>query len=251
MKLPELNYATPHQFTRKQRIQLAILPPIAVNLLKAILKTCRHEVRDQHHFDDAIARHGRLIVAVWHESISYALYLHRGSNFHGASSFSFDGELAARLTRGFQVECLRGSTSRGGVKLLRELEKALGLVECVGLTMDGPRGPRRRAHPGLAILSAKTGVPVIPLAFAVSRSWRLRTWDRMAIPKPFGRVIIGYGAPILPAERVEKGLIEAKRQEIQDGLNALHQAYEAELGDVQHELLDTVQDPDDDQDSAP
>lgn len=234
MRLPELNYESPVQFTRKQQLQLALIPPLVVGLLKGILKTCRHEVRNRHHFDTAINAHGRAILAIWHESATYALYLHRGSNFHAASSFSFDGELAARLTHGFNVECLRGSSSRGGARVLRELEKALGLVECVGLTMDGPRGPRREAQPGLAILSARTGVPVVPLAFSVSRSWRLRTWDCMAVPKPFARVIHGYGAPIAPAEYVERDAIEAKRIEIQDGLNALHRAFEAELGDVQY-----------------
>jgi len=241
LKLPELNYETPLVFSRKQRLKLAVIPPLVVFLLKAILKTCRLEVRDQHYFDDTVKRHGRIIVAIWHESATYAIFLHRGSNFHTASSFSFDGELAARLTHGFKIECLRGSTSRGGAKLLRELEKAASLVECVGLTMDGPRGPRREAQPGLAILSARTGIPVVPLAFSISGSWRLRTWDRMAIPKPFSHLILGYAPPIEPAEHVDRDSIEAKRSEIQDRLNALHQAYEAELGDVQHELLDTSQ----------
>ena len=236
MKLPELNYTTPVTFTRKQHLQLALFPPLVVNLLKAILMTCRHDVRNQHHLTDTIDTHGHAIIAIWHESIAYALYKHVGSNYHAASSFSFDGELAARLTHGFNVECVRGSSSRGGTEVLRQLEKALQLVDCVGLTMDGPRGPRRQAQPGLAILSARTGVPVVPLAISVSKSWRLRTWDRMAIPKPFARVLIDYGQPIAPAAHTAREEVESKRQEIQDELNALHTALEAENGDVQPDL---------------
>lgn len=236
MKLPELNYTTPQQFTRAQHLKLAVIPPLAVNLLKGILLTCRHEVRNGHYLRETFDRHGRAIVAIWHESATYALYQHVGSNYHAASSYSFDGELAARLTHGFNVECLRGSSSRGGVDVLRQLEKALKLVDCVGLTMDGPRGPRRHAQPGLAILSARTGVPVVPLAFSVSRSWRLRTWDRMAVPKPFAKVLYAYGPPVEPAERVKREAIEARRLEIETSLNGLHEALEAELGDVQHEL---------------
>lgn len=236
MKLPELNYTSPNTFTRKQRLQLALLPPAIVGLLKAILLTCRYQVRDQHHLDETLARHQHAIIAIWHESTAYALYLHAGSNFHAASSYSFDGELAARLTHQFNVECVRGSSSKGGAEVLRELEKAIPLVGCVGLTMDGPRGPRRHAQPGLAILSARTGVPVVPLAFAISKSWRLRTWDRMAVPKPFARILYGYGPPINPSENTEREHIDAKRLEIEVCLNRVHEQIEAELGDIQTDL---------------
>lgn len=233
MKLPELNYGSPKVYRGKQRIQLAVIPPLVVGILKGILATCRQETRHERYFRDTVQQHGCAIVAVWHEATAYALYLHRGSNYHAASSLSFDGELAARFTQAFNIECLRGSTSRGGAAVLRELEKALGLGECVGLTMDGPRGPRRRAQLGLAILSARTGVPVVPLGVALSKSWRLRTWDRMAVPKPFGKVVYSYAPPIEPAEKVQRALIEAKRLEIQRSLNTLHESLEAELDDVQ------------------
>lgn len=233
MKLPELTYASPNTFTRKQQIQLAVLPPVIVGILRAILFTCPREIRDQHYLDDTVATHGHAIIALWHEATAYALYRHSGSNFHAASSYSFDGELAARLTHQFNVECVRGSSSRGGAEVLRELEKAIKLVGCVGLTMDGPRGPRRQAQPGLAILSARSGIPVVPIAFAISKSWRLRTWDRMAVPKPFARLVYGYGPPIAPAESTDREAIDAKRIEIQEGLNRLHERLEAEVGDVQ------------------
>ncbi|MCF6285394.1 MAG: lysophospholipid acyltransferase family protein [Candidatus Hydrogenedentes bacterium] len=233
MKLPELNYTTPVAFTRKQHLQLAILPPLIVNLLKGLLLTCRHEVRNLDYLTDTIESHGHGILAAWHESVAYVVYNHVGSNYHSASSFSFDGELAARLTHGFNIECVRGSSSRGGAGVLHQLEIALGLVDCVGLTMDGPRGPRRHAQPGVAILSARTGVPVVPVAVSISRSWRLGTWDRMTIPKPFSKVIIDYAPPIAPAKSTDRDAINAKRTEIQDTLNALHVKLEAELGDVQ------------------
>lgn len=233
MKLPELRYTSPNTFTRKQRLQLAMLPPAIVGLLRAILFTCPRETSGQHHLDDTLAQHGHAILAIWHEATAYALYLHSGSNFHAASSYSFDGELAARLTHQFNVECVRGSTSKGGTEVLRELEKAIRLVNCVGLTMDGPRGPRRHAQPGLAILSARTGVPVVPLAFAISKSWRLRTWDRMAVPKPFAQLRYAYAEPIAPPENTDRESIDAKRIEIQESLNRLHERLEAEVGDVQ------------------
>jgi lysophospholipid acyltransferase (LPLAT)-like uncharacterized protein len=37
--------------------------------------------------------------------------------------------------------------------------------------------------------------PLVPLTWAADRSWRLGSWDRLEIPKPFARVAVAVGAP--------------------------------------------------------
>src|ERR1700722_19977776 len=71
----------------------------------------------------------------------------------------------------------------------------------VGITPDGPRGPRRVAARGIAQLAALAAVPVLPCAARTSRRIILNTWDRMAIPLPFGRgVVVGGPAIIVPRD---------------------------------------------------
>ena len=79
----------------------------------------------------------------------------------------------------------------------------LGLVEKgdhIGITPDGPRGPRRKSAPGVAQVAAVSGAPVLPCAAQTSRRWVLRSWDRMVIPKPFGRGVVVCG-PVIPIAR--------------------------------------------------
>lgn len=111
-----------------------------------------------------------------------------------------DGQIIARAVRRFGVEAIGGSTSRGGAAGLRELARLIAAGHPVGLTPDGPRGPRRRAAPGVAQLAAITGAPVFCLAAATSRAVTLNSWDRMRIPLPFGRGAL-IGAPPLPVAR--------------------------------------------------
>ncbi len=103
----------------------------------------------------------------------------------------------------------------------------------VGWTLDGPRGPRREAKAGIAYVAARTGFPIIPNAFAVSKSWRLNSWDRMPIPKPGARIICSFGAPIDPPPDTSAAAIEKTRMEVESALNRLHADIEREAGDIQ------------------
>jgi hypothetical protein len=73
---------------------------------------------------------------------------------------------------------------------MRKLLNLLSGGDHIAITPDGPRGPRRVAAPGVAQLAALSGVPVLPCAAQTTRHWVLRTWDRMVVPKPFGRGVV-------------------------------------------------------------
>lgn len=230
MKHPGLKYDSPRQFTRKQRISIALAPPVMAFFFKNLLRTCRIEVRNADVLETALEQGNGAILGFWHETMAFLLQTHRNRNFHTVTSYSYDGELAAKVVERYGNEAVRGSTSRGGVNALRQLEKALPLARCVALTLDGPRGPRRTSHPGAAILALRTGAPIIPHATAVSHAHRLRSWDRLPIPRPFSRIICAYGSPIYPSGELSRENVEALRLQLEQQLTALHTALETELG---------------------
>lgn len=232
MRLEGIQYDSPRTYTRKQRLILAVVPPLAANLYKFLGATCSREVRGEEHFEGMLRTRGTALLALWHEATGILACLHQGRNFHSTASYSFDGELAARAVHCFGAETVRGSSSNGGSEALREMEKVLGRVPAVGITMDGPRGPRRVAKPGIAILSARTGAPIVPNAAAIARCWRTRSWDEFIIPKPFGHAIYAYGPPVPPPPTEHPDDIEQTRRAVEQALNALHAEIEAAVGYV-------------------
>lgn len=231
MRHPGLDYGGPGAFRITQRITLAFAPPAAAFVLRAIGFTCRLEVRNREFLEDAIAQHGRVLIALWHESLGLAIWFFAGRGYHTITSLSFDGELAARLCEQFGVHALRGSSTRGGLRALVQMQRALEADITAGITLDGPKGPRREAKPGVAALSARTGAPIVPTALVARPCWRMNSWDRFIFPKPFGRIVCAHFPPIAPPENATPQSIEAKRREIEQSLNTLQTQLEEELGE--------------------
>jgi len=230
LNVPGVEYTSPRTFTLRQRLTLAIAPQLCALIIRAIALTFRTEIRNEHCYQRVIDEHGHVIVALWHEAILMGLWRYRDRGTHSMTSYSYDGELAARIIRPFGARAVRGSTSEGGSGALRELEKALPHIESVALTPDGPRGPRRVAQVGTAILAARTQIPIIPHAAAATPAWRLRSWDRFTIPKPFARIVHVYGEPIPPPPNESREAIESVRSQMDYALNKLHRELEDELG---------------------
>jgi lysophospholipid acyltransferase (LPLAT)-like uncharacterized protein len=155
---------------------------------------------------------------------------YRNAGAHALVSYSYDAEWAARTLRCLGILSVRGSSSSGGAQALRDLVVVLEHGSTVLLTMDGPRGPRRVAKSGAAVLAARSGIPIIPHAFAVRPAWRLQSWDRLPIGKPFARVVSVYGPAISPPRNTSPFAIEETRQEVEASLNLAHQQAETILG---------------------
>ncbi len=138
------------------------------------------------------------IVAMWHGRMLTLMPLrhHKNRGIGVLVSPSDDGEIAQKALRSFRYAIVRGSLSRGGARALREMHELLAANGQLVVTPDGPRGPRHAINVGIAWLARATGAPILPVGVAVDRAWRLRSWDRFTIPKPFARIRVHYGDPV-------------------------------------------------------
>jgi len=136
------------------------------------------------------------IYAFWHSRQAFLVYLHSGDQIHPLISQSQDGEIIAQVCRRFALEPVRGSSSRGGMEATRELMRWLEKGERVGITPDGPRGPRETVQDGILYLAQKTGLPIVPVAYGAKRRWVFKSWDAFILPKPFNRIAMAYGEPL-------------------------------------------------------
>ena len=174
-------------------------------------------------FDGMLARSEPFIIVFWHGEILPVAWVHRHRGIAPLISRHADGEVIARIVEGLGYRTARGSTSRGGVRALLETARLVEEGITVGFTPDGPRGPRHEFAPGALIVAQRTRRPVVALSAAADRAWRLSSWDRHLIPKPFARVTIRYAAPeYVRSTSAREAEREAPR--FQDVLNGIHGA---------------------------
>jgi lysophospholipid acyltransferase (LPLAT)-like uncharacterized protein len=127
-------------------------------------------------------------------------------------SASRDGELMTRFLGRFGLTAVRGSGSKRGSTALRELAGWIRRGHDVGITPDGSRGPCYQVKPGLVLLAQLTGRPLLPITLEYSSAWRMRSWDRFFIPKPFSRVTFIVGEPLVIRRTSNLADFESERQ---------------------------------------
>ena len=132
-----------------------------------------------------------------------------------------DGQLMARTVAHFGIGSVAGSTTRGGTLGLRRLIAALGAGECVGITPDGPRGPRMRASEGVVVVARLSGRAIVPAAYSTERGRLLPSWDRFLLPWPFGRGVLVWGEPIRVPRDADADAREVLRLCVEEALNAV------------------------------
>ena len=167
-------------------------------LLQVWARTIRYEIDDR---ANVVGKQleGNYIAALWHNRlllISFVLkkfFPERPGA--GLISASRDGDLIADATKRFGFDVVRGSSSRMGATALLELSNVLSSGRDVLITPDGPRGPAYQLGPGIIFLAQKTGAPVVPVNMEYSSCWRVKSWDRFIIPKPFSKVRVIIGQP--------------------------------------------------------
>lgn len=166
--------------------------------------------------------HGRLMMMAksWDRSVPLRMLIsdHR------------DGRLIARTIRTFGYETIVGSTRKNGASALRGALRALAAGECVGFTPDGPRGPRMRASMGVIAAARLSGAPIVPGTFAMSARMVAGSWDRMIVPRPFGRGVFMWDAPIRVPRECDAEAMERYRREVEDRLNTITAEADAMVG---------------------
>jgi lysophospholipid acyltransferase (LPLAT)-like uncharacterized protein len=180
----------------------AWLPPVVSGIVRAWGTTWRVRESYPPELDPRRAdRRTRCVYLFWHRTILMAARIYAGAGACAGISQHGDGELAARVAERLGFRTARGSSTRGGPKLVRAMvDFAATETGDIALTPDGPKGPPQQAKPGALFLAAHLGWPVVPVAFVARPRKELRSWDRFVIPWPFARIAV-VAAPPLTVER--------------------------------------------------
>lgn len=168
--------------------------------IATLFGTLRWEIRDEAIWSTLQRAGHPFVFMLWHEALLPLLWHHRGQGIAIVVSEARDGQYLAAFAERLGYRCVLGSSTRGGSRALLEAVRHLRSGVPVAFTPDGPRGPRRELKPGILAAAARAGVPILPIHAVANRCWRLRSWDRFVIPKPFATVRVGYGTPQYPTK---------------------------------------------------
>ncbi len=163
---------------------------------------------------------GQKIYIFWHEYIAMPIFLRGRCNFTMLLSRHRDAEILARGAYHLGFDFIRGSTARGGVAALRQMLRRSRRMHLT-ITPDGPRGPRRHLAPGCVYLASRLGLPLVAMGFGYDRPWRVHSWDRFAIPKPYSRARAVTSRPIHVPPGLDRAALEDYRQRVETLLNQL------------------------------
>ena len=194
----------------------------------AIGRSLRWEINGWENFDAATRLGKSLIYAFWHSEIFPATWFWRNRGIIVMTSQNFDGEYIGRIIGMHGYGAARGSSSRGGVRALVEMIRAIRKGHPAAFTLDGPRGPRHVAKPGAVLLAKASGSPILCFHIALERAWIFRkSWDKTQIPKPFARAAIFIAPPIQVDPEADEKEQARKSQEVQETLDGLVRQGEA------------------------
>ncbi len=164
---------------------------------------------------------GPVIYAIWHGRLLGNCYNNRNQNICVMVSRHRDGEIIARIVERLGFSTARGSETRGSTSALKTMLRVFRSSHDLGFTVDGPRGPAGTVKPGVILAAARSGCPIVPLTVGYSRCWKLPSWDRFKIPKPFCRMIVAYGKPITVPKEVAETDLDMFAREVAAGINLI------------------------------
>lgn len=166
------------------------------------------------------------VLAIWHQNLFSGILAQCGRKHTVIVSRSRDGEPAAFLCQNLGHHVVRGSSRKGEIDKGGKLAQA-EMIEVLrsglpgAVTVDGPRGPAFQVKPGIIEMARLSGVAIVPYATLPTRYWRFNSWDSFRLPKPFSRIDVHYGTPIVVPESTAFEEFPRYQQAIVDALHAI------------------------------
>lgn len=177
--------------------KLSLIVALGYFVIRALASTWRLRITNDEAYRTLRANGQPFIFAFWHGQLLPLLYVHRDQSVAVLVSSHRDGEIVARVAERLGMRTIRGSSTRGAARALLSVVRELEAAREVAVTPDGPRGPAKKFASGALVAAQRVGAPIIAIGVSARSAWRLKSWDRFMIPKPFTRVNVVYSTPTL------------------------------------------------------
>lgn len=159
------------------------------------------------------------ILAFWHNQlmmISFSWVIKKKINIL-ASSHS-DGRFGAIIGRYFGLKNIKASGIQKNISL-RTIFKILKSNNYIGITPDGPRGPKEKVSDGIIKIAKSTNTPIIPIGFWSTNNFSLKSWDSFLITLPFSNCSFIWGEEIIIPNNIDNNELKKFQLILEDKIN--------------------------------
>lgn len=155
----------------------------------------------------------------------------RGMRSYAVASRHQDGRMMAKLQRLFGLKSIYGSTSEGGLSVLRQGVRVLRQGDySMCISPDGPGGPSLRVQDGALYFAKMTGAPIIPVCYSASHAWLQSRWDRYLVVLPFSKIVCNIGKPVFVDSKISADDFEKLRHDLEEYMVRQVHEMDAEFG---------------------
>ncbi len=170
-------------------------------LISVYIKICFHTsiwlVKNSNVIDNYLKKNESVIICFWHNRLLMAPFCWTwvGGIKMLISSHS-DGRIISQAVSHLGIETISGSSRKQNISSLKEIINQIKIKSTLGITPDGPKGPREEVKDGLLSILKKTNVKILPLSYSAKFKIKLNTWDKFIFATPFNKFVVVWGNPI-------------------------------------------------------
>jgi len=220
------------EWRRKQAYRiLPVFPPLGFLFIKGLSLTIRTRFSGDASVQEMLNSKSPFVLAFFHGR--QFLLVHQLRHWPNTimTSISYMGEIQARVLKMFGYITIKGSSSKGGTRVLVEMVNNVRRGRIGTFAVDGPRGPYGEVKPGAVFTAKKLGVPVIPVSTSAWPSLLIENaWDRYLLPVPFSRALVHFGEPIFLDSDITEESIKKDCQQVGRALEKLEAEADVLIG---------------------
>ena len=159
------------------------------------------------------------ILAFWHSQLMMIGFSwKKNKNVNILASSHSDGRFGAIVGKYFNLNNIQTSAKNKSVSL-RFIFKLLNDNNYIGITPDGPRGPKEIVSEGIIKIAKTSKVPIIPIGFWSSKNFKLKSWDSFLITLPFSKCSFVWNKPLEIPYNIQENQIQHYQKLLQEKIN--------------------------------
>lgn len=159
------------------------------------------------------------ILAFWHSQLMMIGFSwKKNKNVNILASGHSDGRFGAIVGKYFNLNNIQTSKKNKSISL-KFIFKLLNDNNYIGITPDGPRGPKEIVSEGIIKIAIKSKVPIIPIGFWSSKNFKLKSWDSFLITLPFSKCSFVWNKPLEIPNNIQANKIQHYQKLLQEKIN--------------------------------